>query len=228
LPDSRFVGTQIQLTVQVKFQTFTPDQFTKALNDKGFTVASAMAGNAQTGAAVPVQTFSKGNVVIFLLPSAPNLPPLLVFQILNTVNLNNSLSGSAAPNEIINDMLGRLNIVPDIVALIAFSCVTTVVTKTRTPIEVLTSNFKQQNLDAISKAVGRKLGVQTIRLGDAFPIERKGLQIILEPLTANPTKQYYVNILLHTDDQVEYSEFIRDFGEKQIDAIVAAVGGNNA
>jgi hypothetical protein len=186
-----------------------------------------MAASSQSLVAVPVQTFSKGNIAIFLLPSGPSLPPLLVFQILNTVDLNSSSSGSFAPNEIINEMLGRLNIVPNVVALITFSCVTMMITKDRTPTEVLTSNFKQENLDAISKAVNRKLGVQTIRLGDSFPLEKRGLQILIEPLVANPNKQYYVNILLHTDDQAEYSQFISYFGEKQIEEIVAAVGGSN-
>ncbi|MDV3244469.1 MAG: hypothetical protein LYZ66_04750 [Nitrososphaerales archaeon] len=219
----RAVGSQINLAFQPKFPTFTPDTFKRILDEKGFTISQAQATSPQ-GQQMQVQTFSKGNLVIALVPNpVPQAPPQIAFQVLNTASLMEVSEGTPIIDTI-KDILAKLNIEPDSVGSMVFNCITAVTTAVE-PIKVLTLAIKSDLLSGISKALGMEpLSVGSIVLGTAFPLTGNGLEVRLEPLVNNPQKQYYVSVVLRTDDMGEFDMFIRRFEKKVVEEIIQLVG----
>jgi len=224
---ARSIGSQIQLVYQVNFPTFTPDQFTQVLKAKGFQVTPSQVITPQG----PVQTqlFSKGNIIISFAQNPQNPNQIqIVFQILNTVSLTSAFGGVASPDQDITAILMGLNVVEDVVSLITFNCITRAEARID-PIKGLTAGIKPALLEKIKEAFasspfGSSLNVISLRLGTAFPLQ-KGIQLILEPLSSDPTK-FFVHLIFQTDDMKEFNEFIRGFGEDIIRSLIEVVGSS--
>jgi len=217
---ARSMGSQIQLVFQVKFPTFTPDQFNQALKAKDFLLTPSQAISPQ-GQPVQVQMFSKGNLLVFFVPSPQNPPQFqIVFQALNTVSLAYAPSGGVLLQDIM-DILKGLNIVEDVVSLITFNC-NTRAPATIDPMKGLTTGVKPELLEKITKALGYDLNVTSLRLGTVFPL-REGIQLTVEPLGSDPTKEFYVNVIFQTRDMKEFDKFIKKFGEDIIENIIGAM-----
>ena len=219
MSSARAVGSNIQVTLQTKFQTFTPDTFQRVLKEQGFSIATAQL-SAPTGQLSQAQTFSKGDLIVLLGPSPnPQTPPPILFQILNMIDLKLTSDGTAMIDRI-KEILTRLNIVPDVIASITFNCTTTVTTS-QEPTKVLSSRLRPGVLKSMSKILGfPRLQLMTMRLGTEFPLEKHSLQVLLEPLVTAPKSQYYVNVIFTSDNQKDFNDFIRRFGEVVIDKIV--------
>jgi hypothetical protein len=217
---TRFMGSQIQVVFQVNFPTFTPDQFNQVLKEKGFLLTSSQMVNPQ-GQAVQMQMFSKGNLIVFFAPVPQNPSQFqVVFQALNTVSLAVAPSGGVLIQDI-RDILKGLNIVEDVISLIAFNCTTRETVKID-PAKGLTAGIKPKLLQKIAGALGTDLNVTSLRLGTSLPL-LKGTQIILEPLISDPTKQFYINVIFQTNDMKEFDTFIKGFGEELILSITEAI-----
>lgn len=217
---ARSVGSQIQLVFLVKFPTFTPDQFNQALKAKDFLMTPSQAISPQ-GQPTQVQIFSKGNLLVFFAPNPQNPAQFqIVFQALNTVSLVYAASGGVLLQDIM-DILARLNIVEDVVSLITFNCITRA-PATIDPMKGLTAGVKPELLEKITKALGSNLNVTSLRLGTVFPLQ-KGIQLVLEPLGSDPTKEFFVNVLFQTSDMKEFDKFIKEFGENVINDIIEAM-----
>lgn len=173
-----------------------------------------------------IQTFSKGNLIIALVPNpVPQALPQIAFQVLNTASLMEVSEGTPIIDTI-KDILAKLNIEPDSVGSMVFSCITAVTTPVE-PVRVLTLALKSDLLTGISKALGTEsLSVGSIVLGTAFPLTGNGLEVRLEPLAMNPKKQYYVTVALRTGDMGEFDTFIRRFGKEVLEEIIQLVGKN--
>jgi len=214
-------GSQITLVYQVKFLTFTPDQFNQVLKEKGFTMTPSQVTNP-LGQIAQIQLFSKGNLVVFFAQNPQNpTQTQIIFQALNTVSLTSALSGGTSPNQNIMDILMGLNIVEDVVSQVAFNCTTRVAVELD-PTKILTSGIRPALLEKITKALGSSLNVTSLRLGTAHPLQ-KGMQLTLEPLVSNPTKELFVNVVFQTSDMAEFNEFIRGFGEDAIRSTIEAI-----
>ena len=220
---SQAVGSQIQLFFQVKFPTFTPDQFSQTLKAKGFNMTPAQALSPQ-GQPIQVQVFSKGNLIVFFTANPQNpTQNQIVFQALNTVSLTSAPRSGDSPIQDITDILKGLNIVEDVISLIGFNC-TTRATSTIDPTKGLTSGIKPELLEKIKKALESDVNVTSLRLGTAHPLQ-KGIQLTLEPLATDPTKQFFVNVIFQTSDMKEFDGFIRRFGEDVVRTIIEAMVG---
>lgn len=219
------IGSRIQLAYQVNFPTFTPDQFTKVLKEKGFQMTPSQAITPQ-GQPTQLNLFSKGNLIIFFAPSPQNpTQRQIIFQVLNRVNLK-SLNGDTSPNEDISSILLGLNIREDVVSTITFTC-TTRADAIIDPMKGLTNGIKPELLKKINEAFSTKLNVTSLRLGTTSPSnlkEGKGFtQLILEPLGNDPTKQFFVNVTFQTSDMKKFDDFINGFGEDVILSMIEAI-----
>ena len=126
--------------------------------------------------------------------------------------------------DVIKDILAKLNIGPDAVASMAFTCSTAVTTAVE-PTKVLTLAIKNDLLAGISKALGTgALNVGSIVLGTEFPLAAKGVVLRLEPFAQNPKKQYFMSVIFQTDEMSEFDAFIRGFGQKVVEEIIQLVG----
>jgi len=210
------IGTQVQLVFRTQFLTFTAELFSKALKEKKYLEVRGQIPNPQNPQAppIPIQTFSKGNVTVFLPLTQSLSPNAIVFEILNTINLEPMYK------EEVKSILTALNIFPDIVSDASFNCTTRTKAKTR-PLDRLTSMIDQIFLERISKNFAKKLQVCSIRLATAFPLEREGgFQVVVEPLATNPEKEYYLNIAYKTTKMNEFDKFISEFGSDMIQRIM--------
>lgn len=212
----RAVGSYVQLLFRTKFPTFTPDQFVKALKDRKYSSVQGQVSNPQNPQAPPIAVtlFSKGNINIYLIPNLNQV----VLQILNTVNLQSAY-------EEISKILFELNIIKDIVSDIVFNCTTKAPTKIE-PKKNLTSLVNTDFLQGIAKEFKEDLGVVSIRLATTFPLERDGLQVILEPLGTSPKSDYYLNIIYRTSDMDKFDAFVRNFGDSVIQGIIGEAEKN--
>lgn len=210
------IGSNIQMVFQTKFPTFTPDQFGKALKDKNYIVVQSQITNPQNPQAppIPIQIFSKENVNVFLIQNKNEV----VFQVLNTVNLETIYQE-------ISRILVSLNVLADIVLSIRFNFQTKS-KATTPPQENLTSLVKHEFLEGIKKSLGKNLQVYTIRLATEFPLGKEGMQVVLEPLAANPKDDYYLNITYQTTDLNDFNGFVLSFGEEMIQKIIDEVEKN--
>lgn len=210
------VGSHVQLVFRTKFPTFTPDQFGKALKERAYSMVQGQVANPQNPQAPPiaVQLYSKGNINVFLLQQLNQI----VFEVLNTVNLQ-------PVYEEIKKLLFSLNIVSDAILITILNCSTRAKTKTE-PQKNLTSLVNRGFLEGITKNLGEKLGVFSIRLATTFPLTKEGLQIVLEPLGTSPKNEYYLNITYRTPDMNKLNEFVERFGEDLINEIIGEVEKN--
>lgn len=207
------VGSQVQLTFQTKFQTFTADQFNRALKDKNYLMTQGQINTPQPPQQFIAQIFSKENLNVFINPTTNQI----FFQILNTVNPLVLIE-----NEI-KQILISLNVVQEVIFSIIFNCTTTVYTDVE-PVKSLTGLLNPDLLNNISNTLNTKLTVASIKLSTSYPLEGgEGIQLILEPLATNPKKQYFVTIVHITNDMDKFDSFIRKFGDKLVQEIIGQV-----
>lgn len=220
---SRSVGSQVQLVYQVRFLTFTPDQFTQVLKSKGFGVTLTQMTNPQ-GQTIQLPLYSKGNLIVFFV-QVPQIPPppqiQIIFQALNTVSLASAVSGGSSPNQDIVDILMGLNVVEDVISQATLTCTTRAQSKIN-PTKCLTDNIKPELLDKVKKTLGSNMNVTLLRLGTAFPLQ-KGVELVLQPLPSDPTKEFSVTVIYQTSDMREFEDFISEFVEDKIQSIIEAI-----
>lgn len=210
------IGTQVQLVFRTQFLTFTAELFSKVLKEKEYLEVRGQIPNPTNPQAPPIsiQTFSKGDVTVFLPPVQPPNVNAIVFQILNTRNLESLYKKE------MKKILLALNMFPDIVSDASLTCTTRMKAKTK-PLDRLTSIVNQDFLDRISKNFGTKLKAYSVRLATTFPLDREGgFQVIVEPLVSNPEKEYYLNISYRTTKMNDFDKFISIFGSDMIQRII--------
>jgi len=210
------IGTQVQLVFRTQFLTFTAELFNKALKEKNYLEVRGQLPNPQNPQAppIPIQTFSKGNITVFLPLTQAGSPNAVVFEILNNINLEPMYK------EEVKAILVALNIFPDIVSDATFNCTTRTKAKTK-PLDRLTSMIDQTFLERLSESFAKKLRVCSIRLATTLPLEREGgFQVVVEPLATNPEKEYYLNIAYRTTKMDEFDKFISEFGSDMIQRIM--------
>lgn len=202
------IGTQIELIYKTQFVTFTPDQFSKALKDKNYLEVRGTIPSSK--GPMPIQTFSKGDFIVFL---APDEPPPLVFRIINTLSIESKLKE-------INEMLVALNIYADIVAVASFTCQTRVSVKGK-PLDRLTSLVNKNFVSKICQNMGADMKVSSIRFNKAYPLSsNEGCGVTIEPLMTNPEKEYFVGISYLEHDMTKFNKFISEFGADMIQRMI--------
>lgn len=209
------VGSNINLLFQSRSVTFTPDQFNRVFQEKGFTATPGVANVSLNPNAPPVQTvyFSKNNLLVLYNPSEY----LVMFQIINTLNFSELYQNEIIP------ILKSLNFVPEIINVMGVEC-NTKITMGISPVQSLTSLLKKELLDGISNALGIKnLSVFTIRLvGGIEQIEN--MTIAIEPLVTDPQRAFHFSLTYRTVDSSKFNDFVNRFGEGMILQIMKESG----
>lgn len=209
------IGSQVQLVFRTQFLTFTADQFSKALKGNGYLEMRGQIANPQGPQAPPIliQSFSKGDVNVLLPPVQPPNLPIIVFQILNTVNLEPKYKE-------VKKILLALNIYPEIISDASFKCTTRRKAKA-SPLGSLTSMVDKTYIDNISKNFNTKLKVSSLRFVNSFPLKKGGgCQVIIEPLATNAENEYYLEISYITTKMNQFDKFIGEFGSDLTQRII--------
>jgi len=209
------IGSQVQLVFRTQFLTFTADQFSKALKGTGYLEMRSQIANPQGTQAPPIlmQSFSKGDVTVFLPPVQPPNLPIIIFQILNTVNLESKY-------EEVKKIRLALNIYPEIISNASFKCTTRRKAKT-SPLVSLTSMVDTKYIENISKNLNTELKVASLRFVTSYPLKQEGgCQVIIEPLATSAENEYYLEISYITTKMNQFDEFIDEFGSDMIQRII--------
>jgi len=210
----------------VNAPTFTPDQFTKVLKEKGFKMTVSPAVTPQ-GQPAQLSLFSKENLIIFFSTNPQNPTQVnIIFQVLNTINIKSALNGGTSPNDDIRSILMGSNIEEDVVSTITFSC-TTRQNAIIDPMKGLTDAIKPKLLEQINKALRSKLNLISLQLGTTIPVNlmegKDSIQLVLEPLGTDPTKKFFVSLTFQTRNMRKFDEFINGFGEDVIRSVIEAI-----
>ncbi len=207
------VGTQIQLMFQTKFPTFTPEQFSRAMTEREFILVRGKVPNPENpqGPLETVQLFSKGNVNVYLGGGLNQVH----FQILNMLNLNDVYID-------VKKILLDLNVISNVISNIGFLCVTTCLSPTK-PQDNLTALMNSSFLESMSRALGVEVGISSIRLATTFPLEKNGVQMLIEPLGTSPEDHFYLNIIYRSSNMDIFNVFIEQFGRTMIQEIIEEV-----
>ncbi len=207
------VGTQIQLMFQTKFPTFTPEQFSPAMTEREFILVRGKVPNPENpqGPLETVQLFSKENVNVYLGGGLNQVH----FQILNMLNLNDVYID-------VKKILLDLNVISNVISNIGFLCVTTCLSPTK-PQDNLTALMNSSFLADMSRALGVEVVISSIRLATTFPLEKNGVQMLIEPLGTSPEDHFYLNIIYQSSNMDIFNVFIEKFGRTMIQEIIEEV-----
>lgn len=206
------IGSQIRITYQTNFPTFTPDQISKILKEKEYTIGQSRITDIQQPnvPSITVPMFSKDNISIFI-----NQPVNQIgFIILNTINLDTVYKE-------ITTILSSLNIISEVILNISFVFITRYKVKKK-PQEQMTAMLKEKFVENLSSEFEEKFVVTSIRLSTSFP-PHEGLQIIFEPLSTSPEDHYFINISYQTIDWDAFQSFMEKFGEEMIKEFINEV-----
>ncbi len=185
-------GAQIQIVVETQGVVFTPDNLLSVLKNNEFQIVQGLVSNPlnSTLPAQNTQIYSKDSLMIYLLLTQPL--NTLVFALMNTVDLKNQKIGGKPSSDMIRDLMDSLNLVDETISAITFNFTTRFIA-TKKPIDRLSKLIKLDFLRKMKKdPLLRTLNVLSIRLGDVFPIEKQGFNIVIEPLLSNPEKMFFI------------------------------------
>ena len=209
------VGSNVNLLFQSRSVTFTPDQFTRVIQEKGFMATQGVASVSLNPNAPPVQTvyFSKDNLMVLYNPSEY----LVMFQIINTLNFAEMYQNDILP------ILKSLNFVHEIINVMGLECNTKIITDKST-IKSLTLLLNKDFLNEVSGELGiENLAVFTIRMSSQRQQEKtENMTVIIEPLVTDPEHSYHFSIIYRTIDNSKFDAFINRFGEDMILKIIRA------
>lgn len=200
------VGSQTIVSFQTKFPVFTILDLDTVMTELGFAknVSQATAGQ-------PQQTiYSKGNVYVDYQNNTIN------FRFLNIVNISNNY-------EDVKQTLLKLNINNDSIHLMGLNC-KTMVHEVGDPESILTKLISPDAKERIKNSLDMEPGVTSLVLANNNP-QDEDIQIRIEPLASNPKDSFFININYKTSVHKKFNEFISNFGESKLMAIVKGVCG---
>ena len=212
----------LTLAFQPKYPTYTPETFNKTMDKKGFLLSQ---GQAKTpmGQAIPLEAFSKGDIIVILLPNpvVPGAVPQIVFQILNNFSLR------TAYDETVKELLSELKLADSAVAGIDIR-ILVYVPALQDSLKSLSSILKNGILSNVSKKFSkRSLTVTSLRLGTAFPMVQEGLEIIIEPSATNPNAEFFINLHMNTSSLETFEEFINIYEKDLIINMIGILFGDD-
>lgn len=185
----------------------------RALRDREYVALQGHATDKRNPNAppVPIPAFSKENVNIFFYPSQN----MFVVQVLNTIDITNLL-------EDLKPILINLNMTEYVIANITFTCKTAILSSRNDPQKNLTGLINSKFLDGINSMVDQSLKVGSIRLlTESQYGQDQSLELLLEPLDADPKKEYSFVMVYKTSDMKKFNDFVNNkFGQKMISSIV--------
>jgi hypothetical protein len=219
-------GAQIQIVVETQGVVFTPDNLLSVLKNNEFQIVQGLVSNPlnSTLPAQNTQIYSKDSLMIYLLLTQPL--NTLVFALMNTVDLKNQKIGGKPSSDMIRDLMDSLNLVDETISAITFNFTTRFIA-TKKPIDRLSKLIKLDFLRKMKKdPLLRTLNVLSIRLGDIFPIEKQGFNIVIEPLLSNPEKMFFIQFTKKLINRDSLFEVVNEF-PRTLENLINGVDSND-
>ncbi|MCW6168948.1 MAG: hypothetical protein LVQ96_04085 [Thermoplasmatales archaeon] len=219
-------GAQIQIVIETQGLMFTPDNLMNVLKSNEFQIVQGVASNPLNPAFPPqnTQIYSKDSLMIYLLQTQPLNS--LVFTLMNTVDLNSEKIGGKPSSEMIRYLMDSLSLVDETVSAITFNF-TTRFTATRKPIDQLTKLIQTDFFKKLKKdPLLQTLNVLSIRLGDVFPLERQGFNLVIEPLLSNPEKMFFIQFTKKLINRDSLFELVDKF-PRTLENLIYGVDSND-
>lgn len=143
----------------------------------------------------PSQLFSKGSLVITMQQGPPPMM-YLVFVLMNVYDLRQEKIGEKNAADLINEVLDRLNLTEETIPSITFTFTTRFPSTNGTPASRLTNLINKKFIEEITKSTNSEsMSAFSIRLGDKFPIEKDGTNLVFEPLVTEPEKIFLMQYI---------------------------------
>ena len=206
-------GAQTQIVVETQGLVFTPDNLMSVLKSNEFQIVQGSVSNP-LNPAIPMQNtqiYSKDSLMIFLLQSQPLNS--LIFTMMNSFNLSEEKIGEKSGLDMIKSIMESLSLVDETISAITFNFTTRFVA-TKKPVEQMTKLLSKEFTSKIKKIPSvSSLKMLSIRLGDVFPIEKEGTNIIFEPFLSNPEKMFFIQFTKKVMNRDSLFELIEGFPE---------------
>ena len=204
-------GAHTQIVVETQGLVFTPDNLMSVLRNNDFQIVQGNVSNPLNPSFPPqnTQIYSKDSLMIFLLQTQPLNS--LIFTIMNSFNLKEEKVGGKSAIEMIKNIMESLSLVDETISAITFHF-TTRFGATKKPTEQLTKLLNKEFTSKIKKIPSlSSLKMLSIRLGDVFPIEKEGINIVFEPFLSNPEKMFFIQFTKKVVDRDSLFELIDRF-----------------
>lgn len=206
-------GAQTQIVVETQGLVFTPDNLMSVLKDNEFQIAQGNVPNPLHPDSPPqnTQIYSKDSMMIVLLQN----PPLfsLFFTIINSIDLREEKVGDKSGLEMIRGIMDSLSLVDETISAITFNFTTRFAAANK-PMEQLTKILSEEFKNKIKKVPSlSSLKLLSIRLGDVFPIEKEGINIVFEPFLSNTEKMFFLQFTKKVRNRDSLFDLIDKFPE---------------
>lgn len=219
-------GAQIQIILETQGLVFTPDNLMNVLKSNEFQIAQGNVSNP-LNPAFPMQSaqiYSKGSLMIYLLQAQPL--NILIFTLINSLNPKNEKIGDKPSSDIIINIMDSLSLVDETISAITFNF-TTRFDATKKPIGQLTKLLKKNFLDKLKGVpMLNSPNVISMRLGNSFPIEKGGFNVVFEPFASNPEKKFFMQFTKKVMNRDSLFELIDEF-PKMLEALINLVDSND-
>lgn len=204
-------GAQTQIVVETQGLVFTPDNLMSVLKSNEFQIVLGNVANPLNPAIPPqnTQIYSKDSLMIFLLQTQPLNS--LIFTMMNSFNLREEKIGEKSGLEMIKSIMESLSLVDETISAITFNF-TTRFGATKKPMEQLTKLLSKEFTSKIKRIPSlSSLKMLSIRLGDVFPIEKEGVNVVFEPFLSNPEKMFFIQFTKKVMNRDSLFELIDGF-----------------
>ena len=212
--------TTLTLAFQPKYPTYSPEAFKRTLDKKGFLLSPAQ-GKTPMGQSIPLEAFSKGDIIVIQLPNTvnPAALPQIAFQLLNNFSLK------TAYDETVKELLNDMKLVDGAIAGIDIRILVYVPTGLDSK-DSLSAILKKGLLTKVSREFDKPLKVTSIRLGSAFPMVQDGLEVIIEPSVTNPGTEFFINLHMNTSSMEIFEKFVEAYEKDLIANMINILAGD--
>ncbi len=206
-------GAQIQIIIETQGLVFTPDNLINVLKSYEFQIQQGVISNPllPNNQVMNAQIFSKDSLMIYFVQNQPISS--LIFTILNTVDLRKEQVAGKASIEMIENIMDKLNLVDETINSITFNF-TTRFEASRKPVELLTKTLNKNFIKKFKDInLIEHVNMLSVRIGDAFPIQKNGYNIVLEPLISNPEKMFFMQFIKRIVNRTSLFDLVENFSD---------------
>lgn len=208
-------GSQTQIVIETQGMFFSPDNLMALLKNNEFQIMQGNVSNPLNPGSQPVfsQLFSKGPLMISMQQSPPTTI-YLILVIMNVLDLSKEKIGEKSGIDLINEILDGLNLTEETITSITFTFTTRFQPATGSPADLITNLINKDFIDRTKNSI--KLDTMkafSIRLGDRFPIEKEGTNLVFEPLINEPEKIFLMQFIRKLKSREGLTELFKNFPE---------------
>lgn len=208
-------GPGVVLTIRAKYRTFTPDQFTAAFLQEGYTGTQVTANISDNPMAAPVPTvmYSKDGLLIFFNDNENTIK----FHIINRRDVADVFDSA------IKNVLRSLDYHPPAVDTMRLEMSATV-SGMGSPPKTLKSLIRRQLADKLEEihSVGN-VTTTSLKVTQSNDDHTEFLTTTIEPLNTDQEKSYFVGIEYVTKDNDKFTEYVSKMGDGMVESVIYGV-----